>query len=87
MDSCFTCRWRAICAIKEKQGTITGCKNWEPIDDFNPEEIEQMEVEFEECSICQGCGYMWNGIITYRCTVCHGTGEVEVRKEESHEPV
>jgi len=53
-------------------------------DDFNPSEIEQMEVEFEECRICEGFGLMWNGVEMHRCTVCHGTGEVEVVKEGEH---
>ena len=54
--------------------------------DFNPEEIEQMEVEFKECPRCKGEGAVSNGIISFHCPVCHGCGMVPV-KEEENEPV
>jgi len=49
--------------------------------DFNPSEIEQMEPEFEECPHCKGSGYVTNGIIDYRCPVCHGCEVVPVKGE------
>lgn len=50
-------------------------------DDFNPEEIEQMEPEFKECPHCGGAGNVNNGIIRWTCPKCHGTGEIEVKEE------
>jgi len=49
--------------------------------DFNPEEIEQMEVEFMTCPHCKGEGYVTNGIIDYCCPVCAGCEVVAVKKE------
>jgi len=50
-------------------------------DDFNIEEIEQMEPEFKECPHCGGAGHVDNGVIFWHCPLCHGTGEVEIAKE------
>lgn len=60
--------------------------SYEPIDndedavEFDVAKIEQMEVEFETCPICQGCGMVFNGLIYYNCPKCYGTGEI-TRKE------
>jgi len=53
-------------------------------DDFNPSEIEQMDVEFVECPHCKGEGEVDNGIIRFTCPVCGGC-EVMPIKEEEHE--
>jgi len=51
-----------------------------PIDDdaldFDPAKIEQMKVELETCTHCGGEGTKCNGLYTFTCPVCHGTGEV-----------
>lgn len=50
--------------------------------DFDPAKIEQMEVEFDICPHCGGEGIRNNGLYTFNCPVCFGTGAVEVKKEE-----
>ena len=52
-------------------------------DDFNPSEIEQMDVEFKVCPHCKGSGYVTNGIIDYRCPVCLGTEVVPAKEGEN----
>lgn len=52
------------------------------IDNFDPAKIEQMEVEFMTCPHCGGEGLRNNGIYTFTCPVCHGTGDVP-KKEGS----
>ena len=60
---------------------------YEPLDndsdciEFEVEKIEKMEVEFEPCRICDGCGLVWNGTITRNCPACHGCGDVPIEKE------
>lgn len=50
-------------------------------DDFNPEDIEQMEVvEFKPCTNCKD-GSVTNGLWFYTCPLCHGTMEIPVIKE------
>ena len=49
-------------------------------DDFNPSEIEQMEVEFKPCTNCED-GQVSNGLWSYTCPICHGTMEIPVRRE------
>jgi len=51
-------------------------------DDFNIAEIEQMEVEFEECPHCKGEGEVSNGIIRFTCPVCHGCEVMPVKGAE-----
>jgi len=51
-------------------------------EDFNIEEIEQMNPEFKPCD-CED-GTVSNGIYRFTCPKCHGTTEIVV-KEESHE--
>lgn len=46
------------------------------MDEFDTVKIEQMEVEFKICPHCAGEGLRNNGIYTFTCPVCHGTGEV-----------
>ena len=46
------------------------------IDDFDVAKIEQTQVEFKTCPHCAGEGMRNNGIYTFNCPVCHGTGEV-----------
>ena len=50
-------------------------------DDFNPSEIEQMDVEFKECPHCKGEGEVDNGIIKFTCPVCEGCEVVPIVKE------
>ena len=50
-------------------------------DDFNPSEIEQMQVEFKPCTNCDGSGWTWNGIEMHRCRACAETGEIPIVKE------
>ena len=47
--------------------------------DFNPAQIEQMQVEFVECDNCQD-GSVTNGLWWYTCPKCNGTCEVEVKE-------
>jgi len=49
-------------------------------DDFNPSEIEQMEVEFKECPHCKGEGRVGNGIIKFTCPVCGGCEVVPIKE-------
>lgn len=53
-------------------------------DDFNPTEIEAMQVEFEECDNCEGVGITWKGIEAHNCPKCHGCCVVPVEKEEEY---
>jgi len=46
--------------------------------DFDPAAIEQMEVDFEDCT-CED-GTVSNGIFRYTCPRCHGTGEIPVKE-------
>ena len=52
-------------------------------DDFNPSEIEQMEVEFKECPHGKGEGRVGNGIIKFTCPVCGGCEAVPVKEGEN----
>lgn len=49
--------------------------------DFDPAKIELLYVEFKPCPHCGGEGYRNNGICSFTCPVCHGTGEVEMEVE------
>ena len=49
-------------------------------DDFDPSEIEQMEVEFKPCTNCED-GQVSNGLWSYTCPICHRTMEIPVRRE------
>lgn len=49
--------------------------------EFDVEKIEKMEVEFETCSVCDGSGITFNGIIYWRCFKCDGTGDIPKKKE------
>ena len=51
------------------------------IDNFDPAKIEQMDVEFMTCPHCAGEGLRNNGIYTFTCPVCHGTGDVPKKEE------
>ena len=50
-------------------------------DDFNPAEIEAMQVEFVECPNCKGVGQLEAGPFIFRCNRCFGTGCVEKEGE------
>ena len=54
-------------------------------DDFNPSEIEQMQVEFKECPHCKGEGEVGNGIIKFACPRCGGCEVVPVKEEEKND--
>lgn len=53
-------------------------------DDFNPSEIEQMEVEFETCPKCKGAGIIFTGIHYLNCPICFGTGDIPIVREVRH---
>lgn len=61
----------------EKLGQYEPLDNDEDCIEFDVAKIEQMEVEFKICPICDGSGIVFNGIIYWRCFRCDGTGEVE----------
>ena len=50
--------------------------------DFDPAQIEQMDVNFEPCPACGGDGIVDNGIIYWECSMCFGTGEVEAKNND-----
>ena len=51
-------------------------------DDFNPSEIEQMQVEFKACPHCNGEACKDNGIFIIACPMCFGAGEIPVKEGE-----